>query len=78
MGFVSLRKIEILINIKFLYTFQDLIHRVHLRGSFLLTRAAWPHMQKNKFGRIIMTSSGAGIYGNFGQANYSAGYIEFN
>lgn len=50
----------------------DLIHRVHLRGSFVLTRAAWPHMQKNKFGRIIMTSSGAGVYGNFGQANYSA------
>ncbi|CAF0705114.1 unnamed protein product [Brachionus calyciflorus] len=50
----------------------DLIHRIHLRASFLLTRAAWPHMQKNKFGRVIMTSSGAGIYGNFGQANYSA------
>jgi 3-hydroxyacyl-CoA dehydrogenase/3a,7a,12a-trihydroxy-5b-cholest-24-enoyl-CoA hydratase len=50
----------------------DLVHRVHLRGSFLLTRAAWPHMQRNKYGRVIMTSSGAGIYGNFGQANYSA------
>ncbi|RNA15277.1 peroxisomal multifunctional enzyme type 2 [Brachionus plicatilis] len=50
----------------------DLIQRVHLRGSFILTRAAWPYMQKNKFGRVIMTSSGAGIYGNFGQANYSA------
>lgn len=50
----------------------DLIHRIHLRAGFLLSRAAWPHMQKNKFGRIIMTSSGAGIYGNFGQANYSA------
>jgi 3-hydroxyacyl-CoA dehydrogenase/3a,7a,12a-trihydroxy-5b-cholest-24-enoyl-CoA hydratase len=50
----------------------DLIQRVHLRGSFLLTRAAWPHMQKQKFGRVIMTCSGAGIYGNFGQANYSA------
>uniref|UniRef100_A0A8C8D7K1 Hydroxysteroid (17-beta) dehydrogenase 4 n=1 Tax=Oncorhynchus tshawytscha TaxID=74940 RepID=A0A8C8D7K1_ONCTS len=50
----------------------DLIHRVHLRGSFMVTRAAWNHMKKQKFGRIIMTSSAAGIYGNFGQANYSA------
>ncbi|XP_041958062.1 peroxisomal multifunctional enzyme type 2 [Alosa sapidissima] len=50
----------------------DLIHRVHLRGSFQVTRAAWEHMKKQKFGRIIMTSSAAGIYGNFGQANYSA------
>ncbi|CAH1795822.1 unnamed protein product, partial [Owenia fusiformis] len=50
----------------------DLIHRVHLRGSFMVTRAAWPHMKKQKFGRIIMTTSTAGIYGNFGQANYSA------
>ncbi|VDI82342.1 3-hydroxyacyl-CoA dehydrogenase / 3a,7a,12a-trihydroxy-5b-cholest-24-enoyl-CoA hydratase / enoyl-CoA, partial [Mytilus galloprovincialis] len=50
----------------------DLIHRVHLRGSFQVTRAAWPHMKKNKYGRIIMVTSAAGIYGNFGQANYSA------
>ncbi|XP_054895717.1 peroxisomal multifunctional enzyme type 2 [Poeciliopsis prolifica] len=50
----------------------DLIHRVHLRGSFLVTRAAWNHMKKQHFGRIIMTASAAGIYGNFGQANYSA------
>jgi (3R)-3-hydroxyacyl-CoA dehydrogenase / 3a,7a,12a-trihydroxy-5b-cholest-24-enoyl-CoA hydratase / enoyl-CoA hydratase 2 len=50
----------------------DIIHRIHLRASFLLTRAAWPYMQKNKYGRIIMTSSAAGIYGNFGQSNYSA------
>ncbi|XP_070759805.1 peroxisomal multifunctional enzyme type 2 isoform X2 [Enoplosus armatus] len=50
----------------------DLVHRVHLRGSFMVTRAAWNHMKKQKFGRIIMTTSAAGIYGNFGQANYSA------
>uniref|UniRef100_A0A803SP04 Hydroxysteroid 17-beta dehydrogenase 4 n=1 Tax=Anolis carolinensis TaxID=28377 RepID=A0A803SP04_ANOCA len=50
----------------------DIIHKVHLRGSFLVTRAAWNHMKNQKFGRIIMTSSAAGIYGNFGQANYSA------
>nr|XP_034955482.1 peroxisomal multifunctional enzyme type 2 [Zootoca vivipara] len=50
----------------------DIIHKVHLRGSFLVTRAAWNHMKNQNFGRIIMTSSAAGIYGNFGQANYSA------
>uniref|UniRef100_A0A8W8HP19 Peroxisomal multifunctional enzyme type 2 n=1 Tax=Magallana gigas TaxID=29159 RepID=A0A8W8HP19_MAGGI len=50
----------------------DLIHKVHLRGSFQVTRAAWPHMKKNNYGRIIMVASAAGIYGNFGQANYSA------
>jgi len=50
----------------------DLVHRVHLRGAFLTSRAAWPHMKKNKYGRIVMTSSVAGLFGNFGQANYSA------
>uniref|UniRef100_A0A8C5CMU7 Hydroxysteroid (17-beta) dehydrogenase 4 n=1 Tax=Gadus morhua TaxID=8049 RepID=A0A8C5CMU7_GADMO len=50
----------------------DLIQRVHLKGSFNVTRAAWNHMKEQKFGRIIMTASAAGLYGNFGQANYSA------
>ncbi|KAM9253812.1 peroxisomal multifunctional enzyme type 2 isoform 1-T1 [Dugong dugon] len=50
----------------------DLVHRVHLRGSFQVTRAAWDHMKKQNYGRIIMTSSASGIYGNFGQANYGA------
>lgn len=50
----------------------DLVHRVHLRGSFKVTRAAWPHMRKQKYGKIIMTSSTSGVLGNFGQANYSA------
>ncbi|XP_067839112.1 peroxisomal multifunctional enzyme type 2 [Heptranchias perlo] len=50
----------------------DLIHRVHLRGSFKVTRAAWNHMRNQKYGRIIMTASSSGLYGNFGQANYSA------
>lgn len=50
----------------------DIIHRIHLRGSFLVTRAAWPYFKKQNYGRVIMTASGAGIYGNFGQSNYSA------
>lgn len=38
----------------------------------MVTRAAWPYMKKQNYGRIIMTSSSSGLYGNFGQANYSA------
>jgi (3R)-3-hydroxyacyl-CoA dehydrogenase / 3a,7a,12a-trihydroxy-5b-cholest-24-enoyl-CoA hydratase / enoyl-CoA hydratase 2 len=34
----------------------DKIHDVHLKGSFVTTRAAWPHFKKQKFGRIIMTT----------------------
>ena len=49
-----------------------LIQKVHLGGSYAVTRAAWPHMRAAGYGRVIMTASGAGIYGNFGQANYSA------
>jgi len=50
----------------------DLIYRVHVKGSYSVTKAAWSHMRNQNYGRIIMTSSAAGIYGNFGQANYSA------
>ena len=50
----------------------DLIYRVHLFGSYKVTKAAWPHMRSANYGRIVMTTSVAGIYGNFGQANYSA------
>jgi 3-hydroxyacyl-CoA dehydrogenase/3a,7a,12a-trihydroxy-5b-cholest-24-enoyl-CoA hydratase len=50
----------------------DLIYRVHLLGSYRVSRAAWPHMREAGYGRIVMTTSVAGIYGNFGQANYAA------
>ena len=49
----------------------DLIYKVHVLGAFKVTYAAWPIMRDQGFGRIIMTASAAGIYGNFGQANYS-------
>lgn len=45
---------------------------VHLNGGYKLCKAAWPHMLSQKFGRIINTASPAGLFGNFGQANYSA------
>ncbi len=49
-----------------------LVERVHLDGAFRVTHAAWPIMREQKYGRILFTSSAAGLYGNFGQANYSA------
>ncbi len=45
---------------------------VHLMGPVYCSAAAWPHMKEAGYGRIVMTSSGAGLYGNFGQSNYGA------
>ncbi len=50
----------------------ELVHKVHLTGAMRVTHAAWPIMREQAYGRIIMTSSAAGIYGNFGQTNYGA------
>jgi len=50
----------------------DIIHRVHLEGAVKVCKAAWPHMIKQKYGRIINTSSSSGLYGSGGQANYSS------
>ncbi|WP_236032395.1 SDR family oxidoreductase [Pseudomonas schmalbachii] len=49
----------------------DLIQEVHVKGAFRLTHAVWPIMRDKGYGRIVMTASGAGIFGNFGQCNYS-------
>ncbi|MBK8219154.1 MAG: SDR family NAD(P)-dependent oxidoreductase [Myxococcales bacterium] len=49
----------------------DLIYRVHVLGAYRVTKAAWDVMREQGYGRIIFTASAAGIYGNFGQANYS-------
>jgi len=45
---------------------------VHLMGSVNCTKAVWPHMVEQGYGRILMTTSGSGIYGNFGQSNYGS------
>lgn len=50
----------------------EIVQRVHLRGSFAVTHAAWPYLRESKFGRVVMTTSASGVYGNFGQANYSS------
>ncbi|GAA2419238.1 SDR family oxidoreductase [Actinomadura vinacea] len=49
----------------------DSVIAVHLRGSFLVSSAAWPHLREQGYGRIVNTSSPAGLFGNFGQANYA-------
>jgi len=49
----------------------DLVYKVHVFGTYKVTAAAWNLMRDAGYGRIINTSSAAGIYGNFGQANYS-------
>jgi len=45
---------------------------VHLMGAVHCTKAVWPHMNAQKYGRILMTTSSTGLYGNFGQTNYGA------
>ncbi|KAI9511841.1 peroxisomal hydratase-dehydrogenase-epimerase [Russula earlei] len=50
----------------------DQVQDVHLKGAYSCTHAVWPIFRKQRFGRIVNTSSAAGLFGNFGQANYSA------
>jgi len=45
---------------------------VHVMGSAVCTKAVWQHMRDNAYGRIVMTTSSSGMYGNFGQTNYGA------
>lgn len=49
-----------------------LVMDVHLMGAVHCCKAVWPHMQAKGFGRIVMTTSSSGLYGNFGQSNYGA------
>jgi NAD(P)-dependent dehydrogenase (short-subunit alcohol dehydrogenase family) len=50
----------------------DLVVKVHLSGSANCTKAVWDLMREQAYGRILMTASSTGLYGNFGQANYGA------
>nr|CCA23793.1 peroxisomal multifunctional enzyme putative [Albugo laibachii Nc14] len=45
---------------------------VHLKGTFAVTFAAWPHMRQQNYGRIVLITSTTGLYGRFGQGNYAA------
>ena len=50
----------------------DMVVDVHLNGAVNCTKAVWEHMRDRQYGRIVMTSSSSGLYGNFGQTNYGA------
>ena len=50
----------------------ELVVDVHLMGAVHCCKAVWPIMNSQKYGRIVMTTSSSGLYGNFGQANYGA------
>jgi NAD(P)-dependent dehydrogenase (short-subunit alcohol dehydrogenase family) len=50
----------------------DAVLDVHLKGTVHVTRAAWPHFRDQQYGRVILTSSASGLFGNPGQANYAA------
>lgn len=49
-----------------------LVFDVHLMGTVNCTKAVWEAMRAQKYGRIVMTTSSSGLYGNFGQSNYAA------
>ena len=49
-----------------------LVVDVHLMGAAICTKAVWDQMREQRHGRIVMTTSSSGLYGNFGQANYGA------
>jgi NAD(P)-dependent dehydrogenase (short-subunit alcohol dehydrogenase family) len=50
----------------------DAVLKVHLYGGYNVIRAAWPHFREQSYGRIVVATSTSGLFGNFGQANYSA------
>jgi len=50
----------------------DSVLQVHLYGGYNVIRAAWPHFREQGYGRIVVATSTSGLFGNFGQANYSA------
>jgi len=49
-----------------------LVLEVHLMGSVICSKAVWETMREQAYGRIVMTTSSSGLYGNFGQSNYGA------
>jgi NAD(P)-dependent dehydrogenase (short-subunit alcohol dehydrogenase family) len=52
--------------------FLDPVIDVHLKGAFNVTKPAWIRMREQGYGRVVNTTSGSGLFGNFGQANYAA------
>ncbi|MFD6195190.1 SDR family oxidoreductase [Mycobacteriaceae bacterium NPDC060252] len=57
---------------KMTYDSWHAVQQVHLYGGYNITRAAWQHFRDQGYGRIVVATSTSGLFGNFGQANYSA------
>ncbi|MFH1090903.1 MAG: SDR family oxidoreductase [Pseudomonadota bacterium] len=53
----------------------DVVLKVHLKGTYNVTRPAFTHMREHRYGRIVVTSSISGLIGNFGQSNYAAAKV---
>lgn len=56
----------------------EFVMKVHLMGTVYTTKAAWPIFREQKYGRVVVTTSGSGTVGNFGQANYGAAKMALN
>jgi NAD(P)-dependent dehydrogenase (short-subunit alcohol dehydrogenase family) len=56
----------------------EFVNQVHHFGTAFCVKAAWPIMRKQAYGRIVVTTSGSGTVGNFGQANYGAAKMAVN
>jgi NAD(P)-dependent dehydrogenase (short-subunit alcohol dehydrogenase family) len=56
----------------------EFVLKVHLMGTVYTTKAAWPIFRDQKYGRIVVTTSGSGTVGNFGQSNYGAAKMALN
>ncbi len=56
----------------------EFVNQVHHFGTVYCTKAAWPIMRKQQYGRIVVTTSGSGTVGNFGQVNYGAAKMAVN
>ncbi len=56
----------------------EFVNQVHHFGTVYCTKAAWPVMRKQQYGRIVVTTSGSGTVGNFGQSNYGAAKMAVN
>jgi NAD(P)-dependent dehydrogenase (short-subunit alcohol dehydrogenase family) len=50
----------------------ELVMNVHFMGTVYVTKAAWPHLMAQKYGRVVFTTSGSGLVGSYGQSNYGA------
>ena len=44
----------------------DIVIKVHVYGTYAMTKAVWPHFRKQRYGRILNIVSGSGLWGNFG------------